>query len=210
MFLIFTVVFYFIIHLPLSLSAAIPANYLDSIKNWLDKMDIIYSESQVNYDWNKIMGEVRSQIRDDPKNFFEEGGWDFLQPSEGEGGPDGEGLEEGDSAFSLSEEEEVEVESESEFSEEEKEEDDEDESSYGGDDDLEEEGLSWDEMEELAEKEDLRKNEMVVKKGPMKPPMRSGKPPMKSGAPSRPPMKSGASSRPPQKDNRGPPKKVKK
>lgn len=67
-------------------------------------MDLIYSESVVNFDWNKILTEVRAQIRDDPRNFIESGGWDFLQPSGSEEGGS-EGIEEGDSAFSLSEDE---------------------------------------------------------------------------------------------------------
>ena len=68
-------------------------------------MDIIYSEAAVNFDWNKIMSEVRTQLRNNPRKFLEDGGWDFLQPSGSEGGEDGEGLEEGDSAFSVSSEE---------------------------------------------------------------------------------------------------------
>jgi len=171
---------------PVTRICAIPANYLEGIKNWLDKMDIIFSEAAVNFDWNKIMSEVRTQLRNNPKKFLEDGGWDFLQPSGSEGGEDGEGLEEGDSAFSVSSEE-FEEESESEFSDEE-DEDDEDESDFEGDSDLEEEGLSWDEMEEMAEKEDLRKqmnrdskNVKIPMKGNSKPPMKavSKQPPKK-------------------------------
>jgi len=67
-------------------------------------MDIIFSESVVNFDWNKILNEVRTQIREEPKDFINDGGWDFLQPSGSEdGGGVGEGSEAGDSAFSVSE-----------------------------------------------------------------------------------------------------------
>jgi len=68
-------------------------------------MDIIFSESGVNFDWNKIMGEVRTQVRNNANKFIEEGGWDFLQPSASENGENGDGLEEGDSAFSMSDSE---------------------------------------------------------------------------------------------------------
>ncbi len=68
-------------------------------------MDIIFSEAAVNFDWNKIMSEVRTQLRTNPRKFLDDGGWDFLQPSGSEVGENGEGLEEGDSAFSVSSEE---------------------------------------------------------------------------------------------------------
>jgi len=183
---------------PVTRICAIPANYLEGIKNWLDKMDIIFSEATVNFDWNKIMNEVRTQIKNNPKKFIEDGGWDFLQPSGSEeGGLEG-GFEEGDSEFSVSSEE-FEEESESEFSEAEEDFDDDEESDFEGDSDLEEEGLSWDEMEEMAEKEDLRKIQQREVGKNVKIPMKGGisKPPMKGGN-SKPPMK-GMSKQPPKK-----------
>ena len=43
-------------------------------------MDIIFSESRVNFDWAKVITEVREQIKTNPKEFIEDGGWSFLQP----------------------------------------------------------------------------------------------------------------------------------
>ena len=74
----------------------------------LSKMDLIFSESVVNFDWNKILNEVRTQVRDDAKNFIDDGGWDFLQPSGSEDGEGGMHPEDGDdSAFEVSESDDV-------------------------------------------------------------------------------------------------------
>ena len=53
---------------------AIPTSYLESLKNWLDKMDIIFSESTMNMNW----GTVMATLKQDLKKFVEQGGWDFL------------------------------------------------------------------------------------------------------------------------------------
>jgi len=158
---------------PVMRVCAIPSNYLEAIKNWLDKMDVIFSESVVNFDWNKILGEVRAQIRENVQNFVAEGGWDFLQPSASENGGDG-GLEEGDSEFEASDDD-FEDESESEFSDDEDE--DFEESDFDGDEELDEEGMSWDEMEDLAEEEDERVTRNT--KSNSKAPMRGSKNPPK-------------------------------
>ncbi len=113
-------------------------------------MDIIFSESVVNFDWNKILNEVKAQIRNDHKHFLDDGGWDFLQPSGSEdGGVDEEEMEEGDSVFEASEEEESvrngsnkikkaiqDEASESDFSGEGGDDDDDDESDFDGGKDI--------------------------------------------------------------------------
>ncbi len=135
----------------------IPADSLESIKDWLNEVNILYSEGAINLNWTNLLTEIREK----PETFIEQGGWDFLQ--EGSESEDDEGEqkeEEEDPNF----EPEVE-ESDSEYSEEEEEseeysEEEEKSKDNAGresgtiwvDEELEEEGLSWDELEREAAK----------------------------------------------------------
>ncbi|GAA5982684.1 hypothetical protein JCM11641_002335 [Rhodosporidiobolus odoratus] len=58
----------------------IPSPQLDSVKEWLDSVDIPFSEGPVNLNWQAIM----KTVNDDPYDFFKEGGWSFLQDKEDE------------------------------------------------------------------------------------------------------------------------------
>ena len=65
--------------------------YINSLKlilqEWLNSVDIKYTEGVQSLNWGKIM----KTIIDDPEGFFESGGWSFLDPnsgSEGEGDED--------------------------------------------------------------------------------------------------------------------------
>ena len=53
---------------------AVPTSSLDSIKSWLTQSEIRYTEGPISLNWTKIM----KTIVDDPKHFFETGGWSFL------------------------------------------------------------------------------------------------------------------------------------
>jgi nucleosome binding factor SPN SPT16 subunit len=53
---------------------AIPMENLEPIKNWLDSVDILFSEGLINLNWTKII----QKIKKDPQEFIEEGGWNFL------------------------------------------------------------------------------------------------------------------------------------
>eukprot|EP00331_Platyophrya_macrostoma_P013437 CAMPEP_0176433956 /NCGR_PEP_ID=MMETSP0127-20121128/16370_1 /TAXON_ID=938130 /ORGANISM="Platyophrya macrostoma, Strain WH" /LENGTH=741 /DNA_ID=CAMNT_0017816561 /DNA_START=55 /DNA_END=2280 /DNA_ORIENTATION=- len=150
---------------------SIPIQYLEPVKNWLDKMDIPFTVGEYNIKWPTVMADIRSTIRDNPDEFFEDGGWDFLQEdrNEGDGEIDaGEGadeeLPEGDSEFS--EGSDFEDGDESEYSDED--EADEDEESDFEEDEDEEEGMDWDEMEEMAEEEEEERKKQKNKGGPMK------------------------------------------
>mmetsp|Transcript_4706 Transcript_4706/g.3897 ORF Transcript_4706/g.3897 Transcript_4706/m.3897 type:complete len:88 (+) Transcript_4706:1164-1427(+) len=55
---------------PTTRICAIPLSYLEPIKNWLDKMDILFSESKVILDWNKVLATVRDEIKTKPKEFL--------------------------------------------------------------------------------------------------------------------------------------------
>ncbi|RKO97930.1 hypothetical protein CXG81DRAFT_14380 [Caulochytrium protostelioides] len=60
----------------------IPMEKLEDVKDWLDTSDVVFSEGQVNLNWNQIM----KTVNEDPGAFFREGGWSFLvSDSEDEG-----------------------------------------------------------------------------------------------------------------------------
>lgn len=45
------------------------------IKNWLDDCDILFFEGLYNMNWSKVF----ENIKKDPEEWVEEGGWSFLQ-----------------------------------------------------------------------------------------------------------------------------------
>lgn len=125
----------------------IPVDQLDKVKEWLDSVNIAYTEGPLNLNWGMIMKTVIA----DPHQFFKDGGWSFLNTDS-----DAEEAEESEeeSAFEMSEEELLESESESE-------EDSEfDEDASASDDegdaesDLSDEGEDWDDLEKKAAKAD--------------------------------------------------------
>lgn len=122
----------------------IPVESLDSVKDWLDSVDIPFSEGPLNLNWATIMKTLIA----DPHAFFAEGGWSFLS-TESDSEDDDESEEE--SAFEVSEEEMASDESsedESEF--------DDDASAEASDEEVsdDEEGEDWDELERKAKKKD--------------------------------------------------------
>ncbi|GAA5845081.1 hypothetical protein JCM5353_007425 [Sporobolomyces roseus] len=121
----------------------IPMNALDSVKEWLDSVDIPFSEGPVNLNWQAIM----KTVNEDPHDFFKEGGWSFLSAQE-------------DVAGSSESEEGSEFEADSDVFEEESEEDASEFSAEASDSDsdaeaeLSDEGEDWSDAEErLASKE---------------------------------------------------------
>jgi Xaa-Pro aminopeptidase len=122
----------------------IPVENLEGVKDWLDSVDIAYTEGPLNLNWTTIMKTVVS----DPYGFFADGGWSFLAAeSDSEDGSD----EEEESAFELSESELAADESSEEDS------DYDDDASADDDfsaDEDEESGEDWDELEHQAKKKD--------------------------------------------------------
>ena len=120
----------------------IPVESLDGVKDWLDSVDIPFSEGPLNLNWGTIMKTLIA----DPHAFFAEGGWSFLA-AESDGESD---EEEEESAFEMSEEDfasESESEEESNF--------DSEASAEASDDEVsEEEGEDWDELEKKAARKD--------------------------------------------------------
>mmetsp|Transcript_2232 Transcript_2232/g.3562 ORF Transcript_2232/g.3562 Transcript_2232/m.3562 type:complete len:816 (-) Transcript_2232:34-2481(-) len=126
---------------------SIPAEYLESIKDWLNDIDILYSESVNPMNWGNIMKEITKDL----ESFIEEGGWNFLQDSDSEGQPQEDSEQEEDPEF-----EEAEYESEEE-EESEMSEASEPESEDSAQESEEEDGLDWEELEENARKMDAKK-----------------------------------------------------
>lgn len=126
----------------------IPVESLDRVKEWLDSVDMAYTEGPLNLNWATIMKTVST----DPHSFFKEGGWSFLtQDSDDE---DAEQSEE-ESAFEMDDSELAESASESDA-----ESDFDDDASasddMGDDSGISDEGEDWDEMEAKAKKDDKR------------------------------------------------------
>ncbi|KAJ1665550.1 FACT complex subunit spt16 [Coemansia sp. RSA 1646] len=122
----------------------VPMKQLDNVKEWLDSVNLAYTEGPINLNWTQIMKTVNK----DPAGFYEDGGWSFLaQDSDAE---DDESEEE-ESEFAVSEDDFEEDESESsqasDFGEESDEsmEDDEDDDSGEDWDDLEAKAKAYDE-----------------------------------------------------------------
>ncbi|KAJ3276374.1 FACT complex subunit spt16 [Terramyces sp. JEL0728] len=123
----------------------IPMTQLENVKEWLDSVDIPFTEGPVSLSWAQIM----KTINDDPKSFFEEaGGWSFLRP-------DGSDLSEVEDSASEFEVESDASEEESE-SEESAAEDESDYSGSGSEEEEDESGEDWDELERKAEQETER------------------------------------------------------
>ncbi|KAK4950056.1 FACT complex subunit spt16 [Elasticomyces elasticus] len=123
----------------------IPVESLEGVKDWLDSVDIPYSEGPLNLNW----GTIIKTITTDPHQFFADGGWSFLAAESDD--EDAEESEE-ESAFEVSESELASDESsedDSEFDDDASAEASEDEAS-----DEESGGEDWDELEKKAKKKD--------------------------------------------------------
>lgn len=121
----------------------IPVEALDGVRDWLDSVDIPFSEGPLNLNWATIMKTVIQ----DPHTFFADGGWSFLGT---ESDDEGSGDEEEESAFEASDDD-----LDSESSEDESDFDD-DASAEASEEDVsdEDEGEDWDELEKKAARKD--------------------------------------------------------
>lgn len=70
-------------------------------------MEIPFTTGAYNIKWQAIMADTRALIRDNPDEFFENGGWDFLQEEKDDNRDEEEDdkLPNGDSDFSVEESE---------------------------------------------------------------------------------------------------------
>ncbi|KAG9301417.1 hypothetical protein G9A89_018089 [Geosiphon pyriformis] len=121
----------------------IPMEQLENVKEWLDSVDVSFTEGPHNLNWGPIM----KTIKENPAEFYRIGGWSFLDEDDKEGS--GASSESG-SEYQQSESEDSESSS--------------DESSYEDDasddtevDESDESAPDWDELEEKARRADERK-----------------------------------------------------
>jgi nucleosome binding factor SPN SPT16 subunit len=129
---------------------SIPMAQVEAIKDWLDSVDICYLEGPINLNWNNIM----KSVNEDPKGFFEDGGWaQFYEDSDQEQEVD---EEESASEYEGSESSESEEES-SEYSEDGDASEEDDISTEAEDD---ESGEDWDELEAKARRDDEKRRAM--------------------------------------------------
>ncbi|KAJ9066835.1 FACT complex subunit spt16 [Entomophthora muscae] len=129
----------------------IPMKQLDGVKEWLDSMDVVFTEGPVNLNWNAIM----KTIKEDPVLFFEDGGWSFLDEKAEDSG---EPSEDSASEFEIDSEELVEDSDESDYSEEGSAASDGSAGSAASEeDDEEEEADDWDDLEAKATRDDQKR-----------------------------------------------------
>lgn len=133
----------------------IPMQQLESVKEWLDSVDIPYIEGPFSLNWANIMKNVNQ----DPAGFYEDGGWmNLIDDAAEAGGDGGSSEEESASEYEASEAESSDDESdesESEFDEEEEEEDSEDDESDADLSEVDsEEEDDWDVLERKAKQAD--------------------------------------------------------
>ncbi|RQM08033.1 hypothetical protein DH86_00001376 [Scytalidium sp. 3C] len=124
----------------------IPVESLENVKEWLDSVNIPFTEGPLNLNWPTIMKTVTA----DPHQFFADGGWSFLATESDDEDNEEESEE---SAFEMSD-------SELAMSDESSEEDSDfdsnasDEASDDVSEDEETEGEDWDELEKKAKRKD--------------------------------------------------------
>ncbi|KAJ1613502.1 CDC68 like aminopeptidase [Cryptosporidium canis] len=135
---------------------SIPIEYLDLIKRWLNEMEIVYYEGRQNLNWNAVLKTILSDIED----FVQNGGFNGFLGEDSEEGEDGSDDDDDDEDEEYSESDEDEDDGDDDDDDDEDLSDLEEESSDDSFKELssdEEEGLSWDELEKQAIKEDRKR-----------------------------------------------------
>ncbi|KDN52765.1 putative SPT16-general chromatin factor [Tilletiaria anomala UBC 951] len=135
---------------------SIPSQALDSVKEWLDSVDLPVTEGAVNLNWTAIM----KTVQEDPYAFFEEGGWGFLQAHGDDSDSASESSQGSDFADVMDDVSEVDSESDSDGSDFGASEEDDGSGSGSAASFDESEGEDWDELERKAAKaDDKRRHE---------------------------------------------------
>ncbi|GMH36216.1 hypothetical protein BSKO_04084 [Bryopsis sp. KO-2023] len=128
----------------------ISSQSLDTIKEWLTQVKIKYYETKSNLAWKNIL----KKIMDDPQAFFEDGGWKFLDMDASDSGDE---MSENNSEFQP-DSDEMEESSDYESSDNESLVDsDAGDSEADSEEDADEEGMTWDQLEEQAKRDDREK-----------------------------------------------------
>lgn len=128
--------------------------YIEDLKSFFDEIGVVFCEGPATLNWPAVLTEIRNNFED----WLEDGGWSFLNDEGSEDGDreEGEDSEDDDPSADYGSEEEDDDESSFGSGEDDESFSDEDESA--GSEDLSEEGLSWDELDKMAEEEDRKAN----------------------------------------------------
>ncbi|KAJ2784114.1 FACT complex subunit spt16 [Coemansia javaensis] len=129
----------------------VPMKQLDDIKEWLDSVNLVFTEGPVNLNWAQIMKTVNK----DPADFYDEGGWSFLAH---DSDAEDSASEEEESEFAVSEDEFEASESESDSGSDFGSESDESDEVGDDDDDDDDEGEDWDALEAEAKAHDDKRH----------------------------------------------------
>jgi len=142
-----------------SMVTTVPMTMLDHVKEWLNSCDIRYTEGVQSLNWGKIM----KTIVEDPEGFFDNGGWSFLDPDDGEDTDDDDDDE--DETFQASEESgsDYDESSEDEFSDDSNISDEENYSEELGSD--ESSGKDWSDLEAEAADDDADASDEDERRG---------------------------------------------
>jgi len=153
---------------------SIPMEHIEDLKSFFDEIGVVFCEGPATLNWPAVLTEIRNNFED----WLEDGGWNFLNDdgSEGEEGEEGEGAEDemdGDPSAKYGSEDDEDSESSFGSGEDDESMSDEEESDEG--DELSEEGLSWDELDKMAEEEDRKANTRRAA-APIKKPIQNKRP----------------------------------
>lgn len=125
--------------------------YIDDLKSFFDEIGVVYCEGPATLNWSAVLTEIRNNFED----WLEDGGWSFLI-DDGDDADEGEEDDDSDEADpSAAYGSEDESDSSASFSDGEDDSDLEESESQGSEA-LSEEGLSWDELDRMAEDEDRK------------------------------------------------------
>jgi len=156
---------------------SIPMEHIEDLKSFFDEIGVVFCEGPATLNWPAVLTEIRNNFED----WLEDGGWNFLNDDGSEEEEGGEGREEeeedGDPSAKYGSEEDDDSESSFDSGEDDSGFSDGEDDSDGSD--LSEEGLSWDELDKMAEEEDRKANTRrvaaPVKKPTSKKPQGKGK-----------------------------------
>eukprot|EP00484_Ammonia_sp_Unknown_P023047 CAMPEP_0197039880 /NCGR_PEP_ID=MMETSP1384-20130603/16638_1 /TAXON_ID=29189 /ORGANISM="Ammonia sp." /LENGTH=1132 /DNA_ID=CAMNT_0042470547 /DNA_START=51 /DNA_END=3449 /DNA_ORIENTATION=- len=150
----------------------IPREYLDTLQDFLNWKNVLYSTGKINLDWKTLMGKIRTNL----EGFINSGGWDFLlQQDDGYTnnhnrsspngdddddvamkGPPSEDEYVPDDSDAYSDEDFSDDDDDDDYESDEYSDEDDDLNAAYEDDDDDEEGLDWDELDRRAALEDKK------------------------------------------------------
>merc|ERR1712130_9786 len=127
----------------------IPRENIDTLQDFLNWKNVLYSTGKINLDWKTLMSKIRTNLN----GFVESGGWDFLLEHD-----ENAHNEEGEMIDDVPEEDQY-VPDDDEYDEEYSDYSDDEDNDYVSDeDDEEDEGLDWDELDRRAAAHDNKAN----------------------------------------------------